>query len=87
MKKSLAIELLGGSASAAAAAVGVTPSAISQWPEDLPPRLVDRVHAAQARKHLPAELLGMDPQPAAVAAIPTTQAAPAAEQQENRHAA
>ncbi len=86
MKKSLAIELLGGSASAAAAAVGVTPSAISQWPEDLPPRLVDRVLAAQARKHLPAELLGLDPQPAAVAAIPT-QAAPADDQQEAQHAA
>lgn len=58
MNKQKAIELLGGSVSAAAAAVGVTPSAITQWPDELPSRLIDRVHAALARKHLPAEMLG-----------------------------
>ena len=36
---------------AAADAVGITASAISQWPDELPPRLVDRVLAALVRKH------------------------------------
>lgn len=57
MLKSQAIELLGGTVTAAAEAVGVTSSAVTQWPEELPRRIADRVLAALARKHLPAEIL------------------------------
>lgn len=46
MIKSQAIELLGGTATAAAQAIGVTASAVTQWPEVLPPRIADRVQAA-----------------------------------------
>lgn len=63
MKKLKAIELLGGTVGAAAAAVGVTPSAIAQWPDELPSRLSDRVLAALARKHLPAEMIGAEGAP------------------------
>lgn len=52
------MELLGGTPTAVAEAIGVSPSAISQWPEVLPPRLADRVLAALARKHLPPEMIG-----------------------------
>jgi transposase-like protein len=58
MLKTKAVELLGGTISAVAAAVGVSPSAVSQWPDELPPRIEDRVLAALARRHLPAEMLG-----------------------------
>ncbi len=58
MKKSEATRLLGGTPAAAAQAMGITPQAYSQWPDDLPRRLRDRVVAAIARKHLPAEMLG-----------------------------
>lgn len=58
MQKSEAIRLLGGSPSSAAAAIGITASAVSQWPEKLPPTIADRVVAAIARKHLPARLIG-----------------------------
>jgi hypothetical protein len=74
MLKSKAIELLGGTVGAAAEAVGVSPSAISQWPDDLPSRLEDRVLAALARKHLAPELLGEAPHGAAAPAA-TTEAA------------
>jgi hypothetical protein len=58
MKKSRALELLGGSVGAAAKSIGcISSAAISQWPEDLPPRIEDRVLAALARKYLPAEML------------------------------
>lgn len=57
MKKSRAIELLGGTASSVASAVGVTAQAVSQWPDELPKRIEDRVLAALARKHLPAGLI------------------------------
>lgn len=63
MKKSDAIRLLGGSPSAVAAAIGISPSAVSMWPEDLPARIADRVIAALARKHLPPELIGTDGAP------------------------
>jgi hypothetical protein len=46
MTKTEAINLLGGTPAAAAAAVGVTVQAVSQWPEQLPPRIADRVQAA-----------------------------------------
>lgn len=61
MLKSKAIELLGGTPKDAAQAVGVSPSAISQWPDELPDRIADRVLAALARKHLPPEILGEQP--------------------------
>ena len=53
MNKADAIRLLGGTVAEAARRIGVTGSAISQWPEVLPPRLVDRVVAAIARTQLP----------------------------------
>ena len=46
MKKLDAIQLLGGTVSLAADAIGIKSQAVSQWPEELPPRLVDRVQAA-----------------------------------------
>lgn len=48
MLKSEATRLLGGSISAAAEAIGISPQAYSQWPDDLSnaPRLMDRVQAA-----------------------------------------
>lgn len=58
MNKSEAIQLLGGSVSAAADAIGITRSAVSQWPDDLPDAIRDRVQAALARKHLSPEILG-----------------------------
>lgn len=58
MQKSMAIRLLGGTITQAADAVGVSASAVSQWPDELPSRIADRVLAALARKHLPPELLG-----------------------------
>lgn len=68
MKKATAIRLLGGTVTAAAAAVGVTPSAVTQWPDDLPGRIEDRVLAALARKHLPPGLIGADETPASAEA-------------------
>lgn len=50
MLKTKAIEMLGGSPTAAAEAIGITPQAVSQWPDVLPPRIADRVEAAAARK-------------------------------------
>jgi len=52
MLKSHALELLGGIKDAADA-IGVTPAAIYQWPDELPKRLEDRVVAAIARKRRP----------------------------------
>ena len=60
MNKQKAIDLLGGTPAKAAAEIGVTPSAVSQWPEELPPRLADRVLAALARRHLPPALIGVE---------------------------
>ena len=67
MEKLRAIELLGGTVTSAANACGVTPSAVSQWPAELPKNIEDRVLAALARKHLPAELLGTEGAPEAPA--------------------
>lgn len=63
MKKTHAIELLGGSVGAAAKSIGINSQAISQWPDTLPPRLADRVIAALARegKPIPAELVKVLP--------------------------
>lgn len=48
MDKREAIRLLGGTATAAARAIGITPQAVSGWPDDvdLPPAIRDRVQAA-----------------------------------------
>lgn len=65
MLKANAIELLGGTVADVAKAVGVSPQAVSQWPDDLPPRIEDRILAALARKHLPPALIGQDGAPTA----------------------
>ena len=46
MRKSEAIELLGGTVPAAAEAIGVTYQAVDKWPDPLPQRIADRVQAA-----------------------------------------
>lgn len=63
MKKSDAIRLLGGTPSSAAKAIGISASAVSQWPEELPATIADRVQAAIARAHLPPEVLGLPSEP------------------------
>lgn len=63
MNKDSAIRLLGGTRKAAAAAIGISPAAIAQWPDPLPARIEDRVLAALARRHLPAELIGTEGAP------------------------
>ena len=50
MNKSEAIRLLGGSVTKTARAIGISSSAVSQWPDVLPPALVDRVQAALWRQ-------------------------------------
>lgn len=50
MQKQEAINLLGKTATEAANAIGITPQALGQWPDDLPRRLIDRVQAALWRK-------------------------------------
>ena len=52
MLKTRAIELLGGSVSAASKAIGITYQAVDKWPEALTPALRDRVQAALYRQHL-----------------------------------
>lgn len=56
MLKAKAIELLGGTASAARE-IGVTYQAVDKWPDVLPARIADRVLAVLARKHLPPDVL------------------------------
>lgn len=60
MLKAKALGLLGGSVASAAEAIGISYQAIDKWPDELPPRIADRVLAALARKHLPASLIGSD---------------------------
>jgi hypothetical protein len=60
MQKAKAIELLGGTVTAAAQAIGISYHAVDKWPDPLPPRIEDRVIAAIARKHLPSELIGQE---------------------------
>ena len=50
MRKDEAIAVLGGTISAAADAIGVSYQAIVKWPDELPPRLRDRVQAALWRR-------------------------------------
>lgn len=49
MKKSEAIHLLGGTVTSAAIACEITPSAVSQWPDDLTKDQIVRVQAALYR--------------------------------------
>jgi hypothetical protein len=58
MLKTKAIELLGGTTAAAAEAIGITYQGVEKWPDELPPRIADRVVAAIARKHLRPEQIG-----------------------------
>lgn len=46
MRKAEAIELLGGSITSAANAIGISYQAVDKWPDELPPRIADRVYAA-----------------------------------------
>lgn len=50
MEKAEAIRLLGGTVAAVADAIGISPQAVSLWPDTLPPRIADRVQAALYRK-------------------------------------
>lgn len=65
MKKTKALELLGGTPAEAARRLGVTASAVSQWPEELTREIENRVLAELARRHLPPELLGTEERDAA----------------------
>jgi hypothetical protein len=53
MLKAKAIELLGGTVASAAKEIGVSYQAVDKWPDELPPRIADRVLAALARKQWP----------------------------------
>lgn len=53
MLKTEAIQILGGTASDAAKAIGITPQAISDWPDVLTAAIRDRVQAALYRKFAP----------------------------------
>lgn len=59
MRKTQAIELLGGTVTAAAGAVGITYQAVNQWPDLLPDRIADRVLGACIRLgvEIPAEFI------------------------------
>lgn len=50
MKKTEAIQLLGGSVASVAKAIGASYQAVDKWPDELPPRIRDRVQAALYRK-------------------------------------
>lgn len=58
MDKSRVLDFFGGR-DETAEAIGCTPQAISDWPEELPPRIQDRVIAAAVRqgKKIPADML------------------------------
>lgn len=51
MDKAEAIRLLGGTHTEVARAIGITPQAVSLWPDELPARIADRVQAALWRRH------------------------------------
>lgn len=54
MHKSKAIEILGGTVSAAAEAMGVTYQAVDKWPDILPDRIAERVLGVVAKTRYPA---------------------------------
>lgn len=51
MKKSEAIQMLGGTTTATAKNIGVSYQAVDKWPDDLTQRIEDRVVAAVVRLH------------------------------------
>lgn len=53
MRKEKAIELLGGSVAAAARALNVSYQAVDKWPDELSPRVAERVIGAYAKDKLP----------------------------------
>jgi molybdenum-dependent DNA-binding transcriptional regulator ModE len=53
MHKSKAIEILGGTVSAAAEAMGVSYQAVDKWPDELPPRIAERVLGVVAKTRYP----------------------------------
>lgn len=53
MKKTEAIELLGGTVPSAAKALGVSYQAVNKWPDELPQRISDRVLGAYTRMRNP----------------------------------
>ena len=53
MLKTQAIELLGGTRAAAAKAIGISYQAVNAWPDELPPRIADRVYAVWGKKNMP----------------------------------
>ncbi len=57
MLKENAIKALGGTGARTARRVGLTRSAIAQWPDVLPARIEDRVLAAWTRANVAAETL------------------------------
>ena len=65
MRKDQALQLLGGSVSAAADAIGVSYQAVDKWPEELPRRIDDRVIAACVRRGIavPDEFIASDVAP------------------------
>lgn len=56
MKKSEAIHLLGGNIASAAKAIGISYQAVSKWPDELSPKIQDRVTAALARGRLGSDI-------------------------------
>lgn len=53
MLKSKAIQLLGGTVPLAAQAMGVSYQAVDKWPEELPPRIAQRVLGVIAHERYP----------------------------------
>lgn len=49
MQKHDAIQILGGTVTAAAKAIGISYQAVNKWPDYLSPRVTDRVEAASNR--------------------------------------
>lgn len=68
MDKTHAIQLLGGTVTDAAKAIGISASAVTQWPDELPDRIADRVLAAYVRLTQPDVLDAALPTPAATEA-------------------
>ena len=65
MLKSEAIRALGGTVAAAAREIGITPQAVGQWPDELPPAIRDRVQAALWRRERGADAAETISDPAA----------------------
>lgn len=53
MRKADVINFFDDSRSVLAEAVGITPQGVSDWPDELPPRIQDRVIAAAVRTGRP----------------------------------